>query len=42
MPSLRVHMTSLRQNFHNVMRDAKDIIKTHPRIGYQMLQWKEK
>lgn len=42
MPSLRVHMTSLRQKLSQCHKDAKDIIKTHPRIGYQMLQWKEK
>ena len=42
MPSLRVHMTSLRQKLSQCHEDAKDIIKTHPRIGYQMLQWKEK
>ena len=27
MPSLRVHMTSLRQNFHNVMRTQKILLK---------------
>lgn len=42
MPSLRVHMTSLRQKLAQCHTDAKDIIKTHPRIGYQMLQWKDK
>ncbi|MBX8362807.1 response regulator transcription factor [Staphylococcus aureus] len=42
MPSLRVHMTSLRQKLSQCHEGAKDIIKTHPRIGYQMLQWKEK
>ena len=41
MPSLRVHMTSLRQKLSQCHEDAKDIIKTHPRIGYQMLQWKD-
>ncbi len=34
-------MTSLRQKLSQCHQDAKDI-KTHPRIGYQMLQWKEK
>lgn len=39
MPSLRVHMTSLRNKLNQAHPSSKQLIITRPRIGYQMQYW---
>ncbi len=39
MPSLRVHMTSLRHKLNQAHPSSKQLIITRPRIGYQMQYW---
>lgn len=39
MPSLRVHMTSLRHKLNTANNMSTQLIQTHPRIGYQMQYW---
>ncbi|EOG9009101.1 response regulator transcription factor [Staphylococcus pseudintermedius] len=39
MPSLRVHITSLRNKLTQAHPESKQLIITRPRIGYQMQYW---
>lgn len=39
MPSLRVHMTSLRNKLNQAHPSSKQLIITRPRTGYQMQYW---